>query len=129
MTPEEPKQKATTHAVAAASHLTSTDDTATTHSQMTKSLSSTQNRFYELKSSIRRQQTALTNHNAEVQKINQHAITTLDLCQQTSTHVLELRDEATTNQLRDIRENADVQAHSERAELRQNDRTHSKPAI
>jgi hypothetical protein len=57
MTPEDPKKKSTTHAAAAA-HLASTDDTVTTHSQMTKSLSSTQNRFYELESSIRRQQTA-----------------------------------------------------------------------
>lgn len=38
---------------------------------------------------------------------------TLDLCQLTSTHVLELRED-TTNQLRDIQKNADAQAREQR---------------
>ena len=80
---------------------------------MTKSLSSTQNRFYELETTIRRQQTALTNHNIELEQINKRAIITLDLCQCTSTHVLELRED-TTNQLSDIRANAEAQAQEQR---------------
>jgi hypothetical protein len=111
MTPEDPKTQSTSQTATAA--YSATDETATTHSQMTKSQSTTQNRFHELESSIRRQQTALTNHNVELQKINERAITTLDLCQMTSTHVLELRED-TTNQLRDIRENADAQAREQR---------------
>ena len=113
MTPDDPKQKTSTQQETAAAPLVNTDDTATTHSQMTKSLSSTQNRFYELETTIRRQQTALTNHNIELQQINERAIITLDLCQLTSTHVLELRED-TTNQLRDIRANAEAQAQEQR---------------
>jgi hypothetical protein len=111
--PEDPKQKQFTQQETEAANLANTDDTVTTHSQMTKSFSSTQNRFSELESTIRRQQKALKDHNIELQQINERAIITLDLCQQTSTHVLELRED-TTNQLRDIRANAEAQAQEQR---------------
>ena len=90
-----------------------TDDTVTTQSQMTKSHTTTQNRFYELEAAIRKQQTALQRHTTELQQVNERAVTTLELCQETSRNVLDLRDD-TTNQLRELRQEAENQARDQR---------------
>ena len=89
-----------------------TDDTVTTQSQMTKSQTTTQNRFYKMKAAIRRQQNALQRHTAELQQVNERAVITMEICQATSTNILELR-ETTTNQLSEVRQEADRQANEQ----------------
>ena len=79
---------------------------------MTKSRTTTQNRFYELEAAIRKQ-TALQRHTTELQQVNERAVTTLELCQETSRNVLDLRDD-TTNQLRELRQEAENQARDQR---------------
>ena len=83
---------------------------------MTKSQTTTQNRFHEMEAAIRRHQTALQRHATELQQVNERAITTMELCQATSTNILALRDD-TTNQLREIRNEAERQATEQRESL------------
>ncbi len=71
------------------------DETATTHSQMTKSLATTQNKFAELEAAIRRQQTAVLQHKAELALINTRALTTLSLVEAVSNNVLILTEDTT----------------------------------
>ena len=112
--PSTPKESKTADPTQAAhiAHL-ETDDTVTTHSLMTKSQTTTQNRFYELEAAIRKQQTALQRHTTELQQVNERAVTTLELCQETSRNVLDLRED-TTNQLRELRQEAENQAREQR---------------
>jgi hypothetical protein len=93
-----------------------TDDTVTTQSQMTKSQTTTQNRFYEMEAAIRRQQNALQRHTAELQQVNERAVTTMEICQATSNNILSL-SETTKNQLCEIRQDVDRQATEQRESI------------
>lgn len=93
------------------------DETATTNSQMTKSLATTQNRFAELEAAIRRQQTAVIQHKAELALINTRALTTLSLVEAVSKNVLTLTEDTTKQltALRDeLRSEAELQAQVQR---------------
>jgi hypothetical protein len=93
------------------------DETATTHSQMTKSLVTTQNKFAELEAAIRRQQTAVLQHKAELALINTRALTTLSPVEAVSNNVLILTED-NTKQLTALRlelqNEAELQAQTQR---------------
>ena len=81
-----------------------TDDTATTHSQMTKSLATTQQKFNDIEAAIRRQNKEIKTHQLEFGKVNQRfddldlrGLQTLQFCQEASQNVLELRQETSNN--------------------------------
>jgi hypothetical protein len=89
------------------------DDTTTTHSQMTKSLTTTQNKFAEIEAAIRRQQHAITQHQEELTNINDRTLTTLSLVQTTAGDVLQLTEDTTrqfTELQNEIRREAAAQA-------------------
>ncbi|KAI2506030.1 hypothetical protein MHU86_8441 [Fragilaria crotonensis] len=93
------------------------DETATTHSQMTKSLATTQNRFAELEAAIRRQQTSVLQHKEELALINTRALTTISLVEAVSKNVLTLTEDTTKQMtaLRDeLRREAELQAQAQR---------------
>jgi hypothetical protein len=71
------------------------DDTTTTHSQMTKSMTTTQNKFAEIEMAIRRQQQAIKQHQEELTNINDRTLTTLSLVQTTAGDVLQLTEDTT----------------------------------
>lgn len=78
-----------------------TDETATTHSQMTKSMN-TQNKFAEIEASIRRHQQVVTQHQADLAQVNERALFTLTLVEETAADVQQLT-EHTTEQLTTLR--------------------------
>ena len=92
------------------------DETATTHSQMTKSLATTQNKFTEMEAAIRKQQAALTAHKKEIELVNKRTFTSLELVQQTSADVLQLQ-EATTDRFNELKAAAEADAKERRAEF------------
>jgi hypothetical protein len=89
------------------------DDTTATHSQMTKSTTTTQNKFAEIESVIRQQQQSIRQHQEELTNINARTLTTLSLVQTTADDVLQLTEDTTRQftELRDeIRREAAAQA-------------------
>jgi hypothetical protein len=93
------------------------DDTTATHSQMTKSMTTTQNKFAEIESAIRRQQQSIRQHQEELTNINARTLTTLSLVQTTADDVLQLTEDTTRQftELRDeIRREAAAQAVAQR---------------
>jgi hypothetical protein len=78
------------------------DDTTATHSQMTKSMTTTQNKFMEIESAIRRQQQSIRQHQEELTNINARTLTTLSLVQTTADDVLQLTED-TTRQFTELR--------------------------
>ena len=95
--------------------LDQTDETATTHSQMTKSMN-TQNKFAEIEASIRRHQQAVTQHQADLAQENERALITLTLVEKPAADVQQLT-EHTTEQLtalrNEIRQEAANQAQAQ----------------
>ena len=93
----------------------SLSDTNTTSFFMTKSLA-TQQRFQELESIIRQQNTDMRSHQAEFKSVNtrfdgleERVLTTMTFCKDTSQNVLELRKETNENIL-GMRQEAAAQA-------------------
>ena len=78
-----------------------TDETATTHSQMTKSMT-TQNKFAEIEANIRRHQHAVEQHKKDLEQVNERALTTLTLVEKTAADVQHLTL-ATTDQITSLR--------------------------
>ena len=78
-----------------------TDETTTTHSQMTKSLA-THNKFIEIEASIRRHQQAVAQHKIDLAQVNERALTTLTLVEKTASDVQHLTI-ATTDQITALR--------------------------
>ncbi len=81
--------------------LNTTDETATTHSQMTKSMT-IQNKFAEIEASIRRHQQSVTQHQADLAQVNKGALITLTLVGKTAADVTQL-SKHTTEQLTALR--------------------------
>jgi hypothetical protein len=69
---------------------------------MTKSMTTTQNRFAEIEVAIRRQQQAIKQHQEELTNINDRTLTTLSLVQTTVGDVLQLTED-TRRQFTEIR--------------------------
>ena len=97
-------------------HDYSGDETATTQSQMTKSLATTQNKFTEMEAAIRKHQAALTDHKKEIAIVNNRTLTTLELVQQTSVDVLQLQ-EATTERFNELKAATEADARERREEF------------
>ncbi len=97
--------------------LNTTDETATTHSQMTKSMT-TQNEFAEIEASIRRHQQSVTQHQADLAQVNKGALITLTLVGKTAADVTQL-SKHTTEQLTALRneilQEATLQAPAQQA--------------
>ena len=80
------------------------DDTVTTNSQMTRSLETTQMKFKEIEDAIKKQNAAIKEHQTEFKNVNlrfdeleKRLISTMTFCQDSSKHVLELRQETTAS--------------------------------
>jgi hypothetical protein len=89
------------------------DDTTATHSQMTKSLTTTQNKFAEIEAAIRRQQLSIRQLQEELKNMHARTLTTLSLVQTTADDVLQLTKDTTrqfTELRAEIRREAAVQA-------------------
>jgi hypothetical protein len=69
---------------------------------MTKSMTTTQNKFAEIEAAIRQQQQAIKQHQDELTNINNRTLTTLSLVQRTAGDVL-LLTEDTTRQFTKLR--------------------------
>ena len=112
-----PTKKTTQPAMDSIQELDMTDETATTHSQMTISMT-THNKFAEIEASIRRHQQAVTQHQADLAQVNERALTTLTLVEKTAADVQQLT-EHTTEQLtalrNEIRQEAMLQAQAQQA--------------
>jgi hypothetical protein len=80
---------------------------------MTKSMTTTRNKFAEIEATIRRQQQSIRQHQEELKNINARTLTTLSLVQTTADDVLQLTADTTRQftELRDeIRREAAAQA-------------------
>ena len=78
------------------------DNTTATQSQMTKSMTTTQNKFAEIEAAIRRQQQSIRQHQEELKNINERTLTTLSLVQTTADDVLQLTED-TARQFTELR--------------------------
>ena len=92
------------------------DDTATTHSQMTKSLATTQHKFSEMEAAIRKHQLALSANKIELALVNERTLTTMSLVQRTSADVLKLQED-TAKQFTKLQFEAEKQAQERRDEF------------
>jgi hypothetical protein len=90
------------------------DDTVTTNSQMTRSLETTQMSIMEIEDVIKKQnaaaikehQTKFKNVNFRFDELEKRLISTMTFCQNSSQHVLELRQETSTVKISGMRQEA-----------------------